>query len=98
MIRDPLRPPVCLVVDSSLLLLVVGYQCLQLEKAQALERARVLTQIRGRDDDISPERFDDLWHLFRGAARRIVTQHVIAETYGLRRKLPAFRHRRHLVW
>lgn len=98
MIRDPLRPPVCLVVDTNLLLLVVGYQCLQLEKAQAFERTRVLTEIRGRDDGISPDRFDDLWNLFWSAARRIVTQHVIAETYGLRRKLASFRHRRDLVW
>jgi hypothetical protein len=97
-IPDPLRPPVHLAIDTNLLLLLLGYQCLLLENTKALERARVLTDIRGRSDHISPERFDDLWRLFRGAARRIVTQHVIAETYGSRRRLGSFRHRKDLVW
>ena len=98
MISDPLRPPVKLAIDTNLLLLLVGYQCLLFENASALERARVLTEIRGRDDGISPDRFDDLWNLFQSAARRIVTQHVIAETYGLRRRLASFRDRKDLVW
>jgi rRNA-processing protein FCF1 len=94
-IRDPLRPPVCLVIDTNLLLLLLGYQCLLLESAKARERNRVLAQICGRADNLSPERFDDLWNLFRSAERRIVTQHVVAESYGLRKRL-AFR--KDLIW
>lgn len=98
MIHDPLQPPLCLAVDTNLLLLILAYQCLLLDKATPLERARVLIEIRARDDLVSSEGFDDLWRLFRAARRRIVTQHVIAETYGLRRRLASFRHRRELVW
>lgn len=98
MIRDPLRPPVKLAIDTNLLLLLLGYQCLLFENASPKARTRVLTEIRGRDDSISPERFDDLWNLFHSAARRIVTQHVITETYGLRRRLASFRDRKDLVW
>jgi len=98
MISDPLRPPVKIAIDTNLLLLLLGYQCLRFENAPALERTRVLTEIRGRDDGISPERFDDLWNLFHRAARRIVTQHIVAEAYGLRHRLTSFRHRKALVW
>jgi hypothetical protein len=97
-IRNPLQPPVCIVIDTTLLLLLLGYQCLLFEQAEPLERIRVLTEIRGRDDRISPERFDGLWDLFRSATRRIVTQHVVAEAYGSRNRLASFRHQKELVW
>jgi rRNA-processing protein FCF1 len=96
MIRDPLRPPVKLAIDTNLLLILIGDQCLRLDNARSQERTRVLTKIRGRDDDMSPERFDDLWNLFHSASHRMVTQHIIAETYGLRRLLTSFR--KDLVW
>jgi rRNA-processing protein FCF1 len=96
--RDPLSPPVCLAIDTNLLLVLLGYRCLLFQGAKPIERGRVLTEIRGRDDNVSPERFDDLWDLFRNAARRIVTQHVVAETYGSRRKLGSFQHQKDLVW
>jgi rRNA-processing protein FCF1 len=47
---------------------------------------------------VSPERFDALWRLFQYSAKRIVTQHVIAEAYGLRGRLGSFRSRKDLVW
>jgi hypothetical protein len=87
-----------MVIDTTLLLLLLGYQCLLFEQAEPLVRTRVLAEIRGRDDRISPERFDGLWNLFRSAARRIVTQHVVAEAYGLRNRLASFRHQKELVW
>jgi rRNA-processing protein FCF1 len=68
------------------------------DKATPFERIRVLTKIRGRDGGMSPERFDDLWELFRSEARKIVTQHVIAEAYGLRRRLDSLQYRKDLVW
>jgi rRNA-processing protein FCF1 len=98
MIRDPLRSPVNIAIDTNLLLILIGYRCLLLDNARAPERTRVLTAIRGRDDGMSPERFDDLWNLFHNAASRIVTQHVVAETYGLRNRLAKFSHRKDLVW
>jgi hypothetical protein len=97
-IPDPLAQPVSLAVDTNLLLLLLGYQCLLFEKTVPLQRARVLKEIRGRDDNISPERFDSLWHLFQTAKRRIVTQHVIAETYGLRKLLAKLGLPKDLVW
>ncbi len=96
MIRDRLRPPVKLAIDTNLLLLLLAYQCLLLDNARPQARTRVLNKIRGRGDDMSPQRFDDLWSLFHSAASRIVTQHVIAETYGLRSLLASFR--KDLVW
>jgi predicted nucleic acid-binding protein len=89
------RGPAVLVIDTNVLLVLLGYQCLQLDNARGLERERVLNEIRGREDVISPARFDDLWNLFHTSKRRIVTPHVIAETYGLR-KLLAFP--KDLIW
>jgi hypothetical protein len=91
------RPP-CLAIDTNLFLPLLGYQCLQFDNAKPLERVRILTSIRGRSDGMSPERFDDLWKLFRSGARRIVTQHVIAEAYGLRKRLDSLQYRKDLVW
>src|SRR5882757_8908730 len=96
--HGPRSPRVCLAVDTNILLLLLGYQCLLSQDAKPLERSRVLTEIRGRDDAISPERFDDLWGLFQNATRRIITQHVVAETYGSRKRLSSFRHQKDLVW
>jgi predicted nucleic acid-binding protein len=96
--RDSLHLPGSIAIDTSLLLLVVGYQCLETERAKPHDRVDELSAIRGRDDNLSPARFDDLWKLFRKARRRIVTQHVIAETYGSRRRLASFRHQKELVW
>ncbi len=79
MIRDPLQQPIKLVIDTSLLVLILGYKCMLLDKAEPLERVRVLNQIRGRDGGILTQRFDDLWSLFWSAASRTVTQHVIAD-------------------
>lgn len=92
----PPRPN--LVIDTNILLLLIGYECSRLEKLGSLERRRVLEEIRGRGDLVSPERFDDLWRLVQSSAQRIVTQHVIAEAYGLRGRLGSFRSRKDLVW
>ncbi len=97
MLGDPFRPPVELAIDTSLLMLLLGYQFLLLEYARPLERTRVLDDIRGRPDPITPDIYDELWTLFQGAAHRVVTQHIVAEAYGNRRRLASFRHRRDLV-
>jgi rRNA-processing protein FCF1 len=85
--RGPLGHPVRLAIDTNVLLLLIGYQCLLLTRANGHERLRVLNDIRGQSDRVPAQNFDDLWALFRSAAHRIVTQHVIAESYGLRRRL-----------
>lgn len=95
---DPLHLPGSIVIDTSLLLLLLGYQCLEMERGRPADRVNKLSAIRGRDDNLPSDCFDDLWELFQGAKRRIVTQHVIAETYGSRNRLASFRHRRDLVW
>lgn len=95
---NPLSSPRCLAIDTNLFLLLLGYQCLLLENASPLERNRVLYEIRGRSDRIYPKTFDDFWSLVSRAKRRIVTQHVVAETYGLRKRLAAFRQKKDLVW
>jgi rRNA-processing protein FCF1 len=86
-----------LVIDTNILLLLLGYQCSQFENLGAPARRRILEEIRGRGA-VSPEWFDELWLFFQNAAQSAVTQHVIAETYGLRNRLGAFRSRKDLVW
>ena len=64
------------VIDTNILLLLLGYQCLEFDNTMGPTRARALSDIQGRGDNLSPERFNDLWELFHMATRRIVTQHV----------------------
>jgi rRNA-processing protein FCF1 len=93
---SPLSPRLNLVIDTNILLLLIGYECSRLDKQGALERSRVLNDIRGRDR-VSPDRFDGLWRVFETAAKRVVTQHVVAEAYGLRKRL-ASSYRKDVVW
>ena len=94
--RVLLSPRPTLVIDTNILLLLIGYACSRLDKQSALERSRILNDIRGRDR-VSPDGFDNLWRVFETAATRIVTQHVIAEAYGLRKRLGSG-YRKDLVW
>jgi rRNA-processing protein FCF1 len=87
-----------LVIDTNILLLLIGYQCLLLTGANGPERLRVLSKIRARDDTMRAENFDHLWKLFGSADRRIVTQHVIAESYGLRRRLKDAGNQKDTIW
>lgn len=90
--------PIRLAIDTNILLLLIGYQCLLLSHASGQERLRVLNGIRGQGERLPAQNFDHLWALFRGAARRIVTQHVIAESYGLRRRLESAGNRKETIW
>jgi|GEM_PF-2582128 len=90
--------PQILVIDTNVLLLLIGYQCLVMTSAGGPERLRVLSQIRGRDDKLPVESFDHLWKLFGSADRRIVTQHVIAESYGLKRCFKHAGNRKDTIW
>jgi hypothetical protein len=96
--RNILAPRPVLVIDTNVLLLLIGYHCAQLDEMGPQQRIRVLNEIRGQDDRESPERFDYLWQFFRSAAQRVVTQHVIAEAYNLRRRLGSLSNQRELVW
>ena len=82
-----LTTPQVLAIDTNILLVLLGYQCLQFENASALQRERILREVLGSGGPVSGEQFDGLWRLFLNAGRRIVTQHVVAEVYGLRRRL-----------
>jgi rRNA-processing protein FCF1 len=93
MVSSRLTTPHVLAIDTNILLVLLGYTCLR--KASTLERERKLREVRGRDEPVSGKQFDDLWELFSRAGRRIVTQHVVAEVYGLRKRL---RFRKEVVW
>jgi rRNA-processing protein FCF1 len=96
--RIVLPPRPVLVIDTNILLLLIGYRCSQLDEMGPQGRTRLLNEIRGNHRAL-PERFDHLWLFFRNAAHRIVTQHVIAEAYNLRtRALGSLRNRRDLAW
>jgi hypothetical protein len=91
-------PPPILVIDTNVLLLMIGYQYSLLKKSDALQRSQLLYELRSRDRDILPERFDALWQLFNAAAARIVTEHVISETFSLGKNFRYFSGNRELVW
>ncbi|MGA3096609.1 MAG: hypothetical protein ABSF25_09170 [Bryobacteraceae bacterium] len=71
-----------LAIDANVLSLLVVYHHCLCANVPALERGRILDEVRGRDgrDSLPPDRFDDLWQVFENATRRVVTQHVMAET------------------
>jgi predicted nucleic acid-binding protein len=94
LLPNPLR----LAIDTNVFVLLLAYQYLTFENSPALARARILDDIRGRGDDLLPDRYDELWQIFRRASRRIITQHVVAEAYGLRHRLEEHLHRKELVW
>jgi hypothetical protein len=62
--RNILAPRPVLVIDTNILLLLIGYRCSLLDKMGPQERIRVLNAIRGRRGVDESERFDELWHLF----------------------------------
>jgi len=97
MIVDPMRQRERIVLDTNILLVLIGYAWLT-PVMRALDRARALSRIRGQEESVSPEVFDRLWQLFRTASRRIVTQHVVAETYNLRKLLPSRPSQERPIW
>ena len=54
--------------------------------------------MRGRDDDVLPEQFEKLWLLFQSARRKVITQHVVAETYSLRHRLRPLQTQSDRIW
>ena len=86
--------PAVLVIDTNILLVLLGYQCL--ENASALERERILREVLDSGGPVSGRQFDDLWQLFLSAGRRIVTQHVVAETYSLGKRQLKFK--KEVIW
>ena len=93
MTSGPLQRTLRLAIDTNVLLLLVAYW--RLEDSQGLTRARILRDIRGRDDHLSAEQFDGMWQRFRKAQRRVVTQHVVAEVWGPRGHRKQYRE---LIW
>ena len=87
MVISRLTIPSALAIDTNILLVLLGYQCLLFERASPLKRERILKEVLGSGGPVSGEQFDGLWQLFLNAGRRIVTQHVVAEVYGLRKRL-----------
>ena len=90
--------PQCLVIDTNVLLLILADQCHRSLSTDSLQRVRVLNEIRGRSDDVAPQQFEALRQLFYHAKRRIITTHVVAEAYGLRKRLGTLKYKKDLVW
>jgi len=95
--RVPLSTRPRLVIDTNVLLLLIGYKCSLLDNSGGPQRVRLLEDIRGRNRGLSPDRFDDMWQLF-SVAQSIVTSHVIAEAYNLGKNRGYFRGKGELVW
>lgn len=93
-----LPSPLRLAIDTNVFVLLLAYQCLTSEDSPAPARARVLDDVRGRGDGLLPDRYDELWQIFQRASRRIITQHVIAEAYGLRHRFGPLLHGEELYW
>ncbi len=56
-----------LVIDTNILLLLIGYQHSVTENHDDPTRDSMLYEIWGRGHDLPRERFDDLWNLFKTA-------------------------------
>jgi predicted nucleic acid-binding protein len=86
------------VIDTSQMLLLIAYEVLRLTKRSALERANILYEVRGRDDDVLPEQFEKLWLLFQRARRKVITQHVAAEAHNLCHRLRPIQTQSERIW
>jgi rRNA-processing protein FCF1 len=73
-----------IVIDTNLLLVVLADEHLESTGTTGPARFSRLRDAWGQGHSLPDERFKDLQQVFRQAARRIVTQHVIAEVYNLR--------------
>jgi predicted nucleic acid-binding protein len=74
-----------LAIDANVLSLLLVYNHCVCTNISVQRRERILVETRGRDDGLPTERFNDLWQVFCSVARRMVTQHIIAETLNCRR-------------
>ena len=86
------------VIDTNQMLLLIAYEVLRHTKRSALERANILYEVRERDDDVPPEQFEELWLLFQSVRRKVITQHVVAETYNLRHRLRPLQTKSDRIW
>jgi hypothetical protein len=94
--RDPLSPRPSLVIDTNIFLLLIGWQYSLSGNLDGPARQRLLSEIHGKGEHVSPD-LVDLRQLFNFAAHRIVTQHVIAEAYSLGTK-KFFRGKKERFW
>ena len=79
------HPARSLAIDTSLFLLVVTYRCLA--SGNARDRVRILTDIRGRSDNLPPERFDDAAEQQKAT---LITDDAKLLHYAYIRSVPAF--------
>ena len=93
MVLDPWWPKKCIALDTNLLVVLIAYSSLA---AKTVQRDRILGDIRGRNDGLSPKAFDILWQLVRNVERRLTTQHVVAESYNILKRQASLPHREDL--
>ncbi len=73
--------PGAIAIDTNLFSVLLRYYRLESEDASESDRERQLHEVWNREDPPGLEEFEARWHLFEGAHRRIVTQHVVAEAF-----------------
>ena len=74
--------PRVIAIDTNLFTLVLLYHRFKSKGLGVPERERELQEVWGRQDTVSLEQLDALWRIFEQARRRIVTQHIVAETFS----------------
>lgn len=88
----------CFVIDTNQVLLLIALEVLRHTQRSALDRVNILNAVRARDDDVPPEQFEQLWLVFQNAVRKVITQHVVAETYNLRHRLRPLQTQSDRIW
>jgi predicted nucleic acid-binding protein len=86
--------PRVIAIDTNLFTLVLLCHRFKSKGLGVPERERELQEVWGRQDTVSLEQLDALWRIFERAHRRIVTQHIVAETFSNRgrKRLKEWRH------
>jgi hypothetical protein len=84
-------PVRCLAIDTSVLLLLIGYKYAETAGLAPPRRVELLYNIWGRNRGLLPPViFDDLQQMFLHAQARLVTQHIVLESYRRGRELNCF--------
>jgi hypothetical protein len=76
-----------LIVDTSALFPLLVYHYARRTGAERGRRQRLLMDARSKPPNLTVDQYDRWLRFFLSAGRRMATQHVVAELYGLRRRL-----------
>ena len=76
-----------LIVDTSALFPLLVYHYAQKTGAERGRRQRLLMDARSKPPNLTVDQYDRWLRFFLSAHERMATQHIVAELYGLRRRL-----------